>query len=309
MNLVMVPILFIAAIIPVILLGLFIYFMDTNHEPIGLLAKVFGFGFLSAIPVIFIESGLGIFFPTDGVTNLIVMFINIFFSVALVEEGFKWLVTRFFGYNSKEFDEVFDIIVYAVFASLGFACIENILYVMSNGLLNALLRAIMSVPGHACDGVIMGFFLVQAKIGSIENNKSKNVINIILSILVPTITHTIYDSVLFTAVNNESLFYLLVLFAFYICQVIVCIIIVIIISRAQKRLYNNINVVNNNQMQNDNNFNSISTYNNLNNNTNYTNSSTINNNSNTSGKYNFCPECGNNVSGSRFCGSCGHKLF
>ena len=61
-----------------------------------------------------------------------------------------------------------NIIVYAVFSSLGFACIENILYVLSGGVGIAILRAILSVPGHMCFGVIMGYFLSQAKVNQVK---------------------------------------------------------------------------------------------------------------------------------------------
>ena len=98
-----------AAIVPIILLCGYIYSKDTHKEPMGLLAKIFILGFVSAYPVVEVELLLGNFFSTDK-GGLIVIFIGTFISVALVEEGFKWLITKFFGYNNEEFDEVFDVI-------------------------------------------------------------------------------------------------------------------------------------------------------------------------------------------------------
>ena len=87
---------------------------------------IFFLGFMRDLPVIFLEFILVEFFPTENVLSFYRLFFNIFISIALVEEGAKWIVTRHVGFSNKEFDEIYDIIVYAVFASLGFACIENI---------------------------------------------------------------------------------------------------------------------------------------------------------------------------------------
>mgnify|MGYP002514454572 CR=1 FL=1 len=55
-------------------------------------------------------------------------------------------------------------IVYSVFVSLGFACFENILYVFANqSIAVGISRGILSVPGHACDAVFMGYYLSMAK--------------------------------------------------------------------------------------------------------------------------------------------------
>ena len=80
-----------AAVLPVALLCAFIYKKDPNKEPKGLLAKLFIFGFFSAIPVIVVELLLGRLFPTSGLSSFLSMFINVFISIALVEEGFKWI--------------------------------------------------------------------------------------------------------------------------------------------------------------------------------------------------------------------------
>ena len=231
--------LLVAAVLPIFVLCFFVYKKDPHHEPGKLLAKIFAFGFISAFPILVAELMLGNFFPTDGVSSFLLIFVNVFISVALVEEGFKWIVTVFFGHKNKEFDEIYDIIVYSVFASLGFACIENILYVLSNGIGNAILRALVSVPGHMCFGVIMGYFLAQAKVGRINKNTGIFKKNILLSILLPTLAHTMYDALLFyTEYNVLSI---LLFFIFDITMVVICIITVNKTSKIQKNLDNNLN--------------------------------------------------------------------
>ena len=228
------------AVLPVVLLCLFVYKKDVNGEPKGLMAKLFIFGFLSAIPVVIGEMLLENFFPTKDVTNFIVLFINVFISVALVEEGFKWLVVKIFGYNNKEFDEVYDVIVYSVFASLGFACIENILYVLSGGVGTAILRAILSVPGHMCFGVIMGYFLSQAKVNQVNGNYSIYTRNVLFSIICPALAHTVYDALLFYAVAVSSWIAVIVFLVFDIVMVTLCFITVGKVSKIQQNLNNNV---------------------------------------------------------------------
>ena len=73
--------LFYAAIIPVIALGYYIYKKDTHSEPLELLAKIFGMGCLTVIPVAILELILGSFFPTEGIKNALLLFVNTFLHV------------------------------------------------------------------------------------------------------------------------------------------------------------------------------------------------------------------------------------
>jgi len=220
-------ILLLIATIPTILLLIYIYNKDTNKEPKNLLSKVFILGMLSIIPIIIIEIILSIFFDTENTNNLISLFINVFIGTALVEEGFKWLIVKYNIYNNKEYDEYYDGIVYGVFASLGFAIIENINYVFAKGIGIGLARAITSIPSHAVDGVFIGYYLSKSKIDS--KNKDKY---ILLSILIPTLLHTIYD---FLIIANNILF-IIVWMIFHITIVIIAIILINKISKNNIKL-------------------------------------------------------------------------
>lgn len=277
--------LLVAAVLPIFLLCFFVYKKDPHNEPGKLLAKIFALGFFSAIPIFFIELFLDTIFPTEGVSSFILIFINVFVSVALVEEGFKWLVTMFFGYKNKEFDEIYDVIVYAVFASLGFACIENILYVCTKGLGNAILRALLSVPGHMCFGVIMGYFLAKAKVGKMNKNSGIYTRNMLLSIFLPTLAHTLYDAFIFYAQYN--ILSILIFFMFDVAMVVICILTVNKMSKIQQNVDNNLNTgvlktTDTGQLV----FTSISS----------------------SEEIHYCPVCGNNVDGYNYCARCGFKI-
>ena len=195
-------ILFIVSVLPVFLIGLYIYKKDKEKEPNKLLIKLFLGGILSAILTIIITLILEVIFPFFAIEtsklNLFELFISVFIGVALVEEFSKWIVLYQISYKHEEFDELYDMILYATFVALGFACIENILYVFQNGILVAIFRAVLAVPGHVCDGVFMGYYLGVSKISDVNNRKDLKTKNLILSILIPTITHGIYDYCLFT---------------------------------------------------------------------------------------------------------------
>ena len=276
---------FLAAILPVIGLGFFIYAKDVNKEPSLLLAKIFALGFFSAIPVVIVELVVESLFPTEGASDFLIIFINTFFSVALIEEGFKWLITKKFGYNNKKFDEIYDVIVYSVFASLGFACIENILYVFSSGFGTAIVRAIFSVPGHACFAIIMGYFLSQAKVNNINGSKELEKKNLLLSVLIPSLAHTTFDAILFYLAGGTVSYFLVLFFIFYGFLVGICFGIVGKISKLQQNLNNNfatgvLSADSNGNIQ----FHPVSS------------------------SIKYCPVCGRQVKGYHFCPSCGFHI-
>ncbi len=236
--------LFIAAIIPIIGLCAFIYHKDRNKEPKGLLALIFFLGILSIIPILICELLFEFLIPMDTKASFPIIFLEVFFGVALFEEAFKWLITKFVGYNNREFDEVYDVIVYAVFASLGFACFENVLYVFSNGLGNAVMRGLLAVPGHTCFGIAMGFFLSRAKVAQLNGNKDVYVKNVLLSLFVPMILHTLYDALLFSVADVKDMSALIIglipFLIFYIGMVITCFITVDKTAKIQQRLVNSL---------------------------------------------------------------------
>lgn len=213
----MILLLIFISIIPVYLLGLYIYKKDTVKEPKSLLVGLFASGFFAAIIVTFINILMYFIIPDfyiSSVTNKyssLKLFGLIFFEIALVEEFCKWLMIRLLGYNSKNFDQVYDIIVYSVFVSLGFAAVENILYVVPENLSLGIYRALFSVPGHVSFGVFMGYFLGLAKINE-KSNKSLYRIYMLSSVLIPTCFHAIYN---FCLMKGE-VWYLLVFLVFVI---------------------------------------------------------------------------------------------
>lgn len=190
--------LFVLAIIPVIALLIFIYKRDMREkEPIGLLIGIFFAGMASIIPAIIVELIgmliLGLIFYYEPFLQAIFL---AFLVIGPAEEAGKFLALRLITWKNKHFDHSYDAIVYAVCSSLGFACLENINYVFDKGVGVAIVRMLTSVPGHACFGVLMGFFYSKAKYASLTNDKKGYRKNIALSLIVPMLLHGVFDAIL-----------------------------------------------------------------------------------------------------------------
>jgi len=125
--------------------------------------------------------------------------------------------------------------VYAVFASLGFAAIENIGYVFGNGWGVALLRMFTAVPGHACFGVFMGFFYSKAKYASLSGNKADYSKYNALSMICPIVIHGIYDAIVMGGTaSGYDLFIGLSLISWIVFVIVLFVISVIMIVHSSK---------------------------------------------------------------------------
>lgn len=190
--------LIILALAPVILIAVFIYFRDKyEKEPLHLLLKSLGAGILIILPVIFVEKGFSSLLPL--LPEKMEAFYTAFIVAALSEESFKYLAFFLLIWKSKNFNEKFDGIVYAVFISLGFAAVENIGYVFQYGESTGYVRALASVPAHALFGVTMGYYLGLAKFYTQHRN-----LFLLRAILYPVILHGIFDFILM--LGNYRLF-------------------------------------------------------------------------------------------------------
>jgi len=111
----------------------------------------------------------------------------------------KFAAVRAKAYDSPTFSEPMDGIIYGVTASLGFATVENIFYVMGFGAIStAIARAFLSVPSHAAYGGIMGYYLGLAKPFSTEHNKKRERRLIITGLTIAIMLHGLFDAIAFT---------------------------------------------------------------------------------------------------------------
>jgi RsiW-degrading membrane proteinase PrsW (M82 family)/ribosomal protein S18 acetylase RimI-like enzyme len=148
------------AIAPGLAICLFIFHRDAyNREPKRNLIFSFFLGAASIVPAVYIEK----YFYNVYDTSIAGLAVNAFLVVAMTEELCKFAALRLYAYPRKSFDEPLDGIVYGVMVSMGFATVENILYVQQGGVSTAILRMFLSVPAHATFGVLMGYFVGKAK--------------------------------------------------------------------------------------------------------------------------------------------------
>lgn len=183
------------AIAPGVAIALFMYFRDSsNREPLKWLFLCFLLGMLSTVLAIYLEDVVYIglkqlVYDEDSAAFKI---LSAFIRFAFIEEMLKYCMLRWSVYNKKTFDEPLDGIVYAVMVSMGFATIENILYVYQYGLSVGIMRMFLSVPGHACFAILMGYYVGLAKFNKGRKGNGYIFIGLGLAILF----HGLYDSFL-----------------------------------------------------------------------------------------------------------------
>jgi RsiW-degrading membrane proteinase PrsW (M82 family) len=146
-----------AALLPSMLLLALFHRSDRFREPPRLLWGTFGLGVLAIVPAILIEGLL------SGISESIRhpagrAAFDAFVVAALVEESLKLCVLLVLPFRKAAFDEPMDGIVYGVASALGFATLENVLYVVQGGIGVAVMRGLLSVPGHTAWGALLGFF-------------------------------------------------------------------------------------------------------------------------------------------------------
>jgi len=182
------------AMAPGIAICLFIFYKDVyNREPKLNLIVSFILGCAAIFPAIWFEQAFS--YTIDGsITGVAI------FSYAVVgfsEEASKFIGLRFYSYRQKSFDEPLDGIVYSVMVSMGFATLENVMYVMKyaevgQGLQVGIQRMFLSVPAHASFGVVMGYFVGKAKF-----NPANSFLIMLTGLLFAIFFHVPYDFFLF----------------------------------------------------------------------------------------------------------------
>lgn len=234
-----------AALLPAIVLCIYVFKKDrVEKEPISLLLLLFFLGAVSCFPAAYIEDvltdGINVLFGITDETVLvsnwhynIYKLVYYFVGVALVEEGIKFFILKNITQNHKDFNCLFDGLIYAIFVSLGFAALENVFYVLENGWANAFLRGVLSVPGHMFFAVMMGYnysrWHIATHAAELENQLAEDGIiekrgefnakkHLVTSLAVPIAAHGFYNY----CCSTGSVFAMIVLLAFVLFMYITC---------------------------------------------------------------------------------------
>jgi RsiW-degrading membrane proteinase PrsW (M82 family) len=164
-------------------------------EPLAWIVMIYLLGMAVTIPVALIE----------GVTSLVLSEFLVAVAVApVVEEGAKFLVVRRTVYETPEFDEPVDGIVYAAAVGLGFATLENVIYVFSAletsfvfALQTGIVRAFLSVPGHVLFSAMWGYALGRAKF--LPANRRSGIIA--AGLILAMVSHALFNLLLYDAIG------------------------------------------------------------------------------------------------------------
>ena len=199
------------SVVPALALAAYIWRTDvTMQEPLELLVVTFAFGFLFAGFAAILNAAFSGFFLqfASGDAPALLAFaapaLYFFVVVGPVEEFVKWLAVRLYAYRSSRFDAVIDGAVYGAMAGLGFATIENAIYVarevltvsqVSGGqaiadvaLQTAAVRTLAG-PGHVIYSAFAGYYLGLAKF----NPENRGPI-VVKGLLVASVIHAVYNT-------------------------------------------------------------------------------------------------------------------
>ena len=252
------------SVIPSILFLIYAYKKDrVDKEPTALIILLVIGGALSCFPASLIEGALigandsfiGLFGQYDAATGETVLsapiyhlylIVENFLLVALVEEACKFVVLYRVTAKNKNFNSLFDGLIYAVAVGIGFEILENILYA-SNGFGTALMRA--SMPGHFFFAIFSGYFYSQYHMHKNAQLTESALRNggvlaggasrfnprryILLALLVPTLIHGTWDYLC----TVGSTITVILFFAMVIALYIVCFARIRAVSKADSHEY------------------------------------------------------------------------
>ncbi|MFC6615452.1 PrsW family intramembrane metalloprotease [Halopenitus salinus] len=196
-----VRILTILSAVPAAAIAGYVWYSDaTTTEPLSLLVATFLLAVLTATFAAVLNSAVtGAFGPFNAIGQVGFFFLV----VGPVEETVKLLAVRLYAYTDARFDAVIDGAVYGAVAGLGFATIENLLYISRSvdavdmGISLAILGAgdgIAAVrafagPGHVIYSSFAGYYLGLAKFNPDHRGPL-----VVKGILIAALIHATYNS-------------------------------------------------------------------------------------------------------------------
>ncbi|MFB6108236.1 MAG: PrsW family intramembrane metalloprotease [Haloplanus sp.] len=189
--------------LPALGLAAYVWHSDvTSDEPLSLLVATFLLGVLTANFAAVLNSFLQGVLSGVGIAGTVLFFYVV---VGPVEETMKLLAVRLYAYGHRSFEAVIDGAVYGAMAGLGFATIENALYITRNlsaspvnagiglGLIGAgggitAVRALAG-PGHVIYSAFAGYYLGLAKF----NPRNRGPI-VIKGLIIAALIHATYNA-------------------------------------------------------------------------------------------------------------------
>jgi protease PrsW len=194
-------IIFLLAISPCAFWLWIIYKWDSyKPEPKWLIIRTFFYGFMVAVPVSLLETWLypNAYLSSTSISNNAYL---AFVVAGITEEAGKFIIVRRTVYNSPHFEEPADGLVYSAAAALGFASLENAIYILAFGWQVILLRALFSNLSHVLFSSMWGYALGLSKLGIMPKR------NVWIGLAAAIAAHGLFDFLIFT----QSLFSFMVI--------------------------------------------------------------------------------------------------
>jgi len=187
-------------IIPTIFWLLFWLYEDKKKpEPRGLILRTFIFGML-VVPIAIPIQKLGFHYFTSGIIT--------FGIVSISEEILKYLAANFGALGNKENNEPLDPVIYMITAALGFAAIENTLFLIQDAqtgvafsslLISGNLRFMGATLLHVISSATIGVFM---SLSFYRNQKIKRLF-LIFGLILAIILHTVFNLLIINSVNTN----------------------------------------------------------------------------------------------------------
>lgn len=155
-----------------------------KRKPFKKIAAVFALSAFSVIPAaiaevvgeIYLCDLMGIDLDKMSLKNdidlyLLYSFIYYILVVGVAEEACKFFTFKWMIFHDRAFDNTYDGIIYGAASALGFATLENLVYIFGSddSLSTAVMRALLSIPLHAMTGIFMGYYFGVSKYRKYNN--------------------------------------------------------------------------------------------------------------------------------------------
>lgn len=189
-----------AGIIPALIWLFFWTQEDRSQEPKSLLVKVFLGGMLGTIVALFGEKLIATLISNPSIKYLF---------WAAFEEIVKLLVVAVIAFRSANFDEPVDAMIYCVTAALGFAALENTLFILSpfatgdfaEGIITGNLRFIGATLIHVISSGIIGFGVGY----TYYKGWFSKTLSIVICTIVAIIVHTVFNLSIVNTIPNDAI--------------------------------------------------------------------------------------------------------
>ena len=220
----------IVCFIPAIIIGLILYYFDSDKskKKLLLLALSFVVGAFMFYIAYRLDMHFGTYFKGFIATSYFKSFLYALFGVAIFEESCKFIGTLVFIFKYK-IKNIYNSIVLSSFVALGFSMAESIFFYLpkfldkGNAFILMLNRTMTTTPTHVSFGIVMGYFL-----GKFILSKKiwKKIIYIIFALVIPMVLHALanfalYRGGLFNQVVTQAYLNCLFLFVICLCYIII----------------------------------------------------------------------------------------